>query len=105
MISINRCKALYQKMNTFLYGAISLSVACISSVLILNFFFQLVKTPNIQGVVILIAPAAGLVGFLFGLMGFCKNRNNSSLLGIIWNIIIFIFPFAYWFIVTMILGP
>lgn len=86
------------------YGAISIGIASTLFLFVLNFFIQIVDTPKMQGLPVLISPVVSLAGFTFGFIGFNKNKNIVTLLGIICNTILFIFPFAYWFIATILYG-
>lgn len=95
MMLDNRGDKLNPKKNN-LYGAISIGIALTLSILVLNFFLQIVKTPKLQGMPILISPLLSLAGFIFGFVGFRRNRKLLSLIGMVLSIILFVFPFAFW---------
>ena len=96
-MSTNNWMALKQSKNT-IWGIISLATALVLSILVLNFFLQIIKTPKLQGMPLLISPLMSLIGIILGFIGFRRNKNLLSLVGIIFNFLLFIFPFVFWYI-------
>jgi len=85
-------------------GGISIGVALIMALFIVNFLTGFIDFKKLEGMPILIpiflAPFSGACGFI----GYYLNKGKLSLFGIIFNIIMFLVPFVYMILGTLIFG-
>ena len=87
-------------------GIISLVIALILLLPILNWFFEITSYQKLEGLPLLIAPFISLFGFVFGVLSIKVSPNNKfGKYGSVCNAILFISPFLYWFLGTLIFGP
>lgn len=84
-----------------LLGKISIGIAFMTIVMLINEFIQIVPAPGILLLSpLLIAP----VGLILGLIPLKKSKDNLAKWGVILNIILFLFPFFYMILGTLIGG-
>jgi hypothetical protein len=88
-----------------LIGMISLSISLVILLLILSWIFELTSFQKFGGIFLLIAPLVSVIGFILALISHKKTPNKFSKCGIISNAILFILPFLYWTIGTLVFGP
>ncbi|MCE7699848.1 MAG: hypothetical protein K8E24_013865 [Methanobacterium paludis] len=88
-----------------LLGIVSLGVALIIFLPILNWFFKITPYQKLEGVPLLITPFLSPIGFVFGAISIKVSPNKFGKLGIISNTILFLLPFLYWSLGTLIFGP
>lgn len=88
-----------------IFGIISLTIAVIIFSLILNWFFKITPFNKLQGIPILIAPFTSTLGFILGIISYKKSPNIFSKWGMVSNAILFVLPFLYWTIGTLVFGP
>ncbi|MHC1683063.1 MAG: hypothetical protein AB6733_08960 [Clostridiaceae bacterium] len=93
------------KNNGNLFGVISLVIAVIIIIPILNWFFNITPYQRLQGLPLLLAPFVSLIGLVFGVISFKVGSNKYGKWGIISNTILFVLPFLYYFFGTLIFGP
>lgn len=86
------------------YGLFSIFAGIVLTVFILNFFFQIVPTKELQGLPVLIAPIVSLFGTIIGVIGKSK-KANFSMVGIIMNCILLVFSLFYWILGTLVWRP
>lgn len=86
-------------------GGISLGISSIMIVLILNWFFTITPYQKLEGMPLLITPFITPIGFIMGVISFKISRNTFGKWGVISNVILFILPFLYWYLGTLIFGP
>lgn len=88
-----------------LLGKISLGISIILICLILNLFFNIINLEKIEGLPLVIPLFVSPIGLILGLIGFYNSKDKISLIGVITNLLLLLFPFAYFFIVTLTIGP
>lgn len=86
-------------------GGISLGISLIIIVLILNWFFKITPYQKLEGAPLLITPFITPIGFIMGLISIKVSRNKFGKWGVISNVILFVLPFLYWYLGTLIFGP
>lgn len=86
------------------WGRISVGLAIVVTLWIFNLFLNIIPT-SFPGLPVFIAPIIGLVGMICGITGLSNPNDRLAKIGIKFNIILIIFPFAYWFLGTLIWGP
>lgn len=87
-------------------GIISLIIALILLLPILNWFFKITSYQKLEGLPLLITPFISPLGFVFGVLSIKVSSNNKfGKYGCICNAILFILPFLYWCLGTLIVGP
>ncbi|WP_338749061.1 hypothetical protein [Bacillus sp. FJAT-52991] len=85
-------------------GITSVFIPAVLALFIINFLFDIV-TLKIQGLPLVLPFVLCPVGAIFGFVGYKMNRDKLSFTGIIFNIILFVFPVIYNVMVTLIQGP
>jgi hypothetical protein len=93
-----------QKNNRNIISIISLMIPITLFLLILNWFFRITPYQRLQGIPILIAPCAGIVGIVLGFISSRKSHNNLTKFSIVINSILVVLPFFYWFLGTLVFG-
>lgn len=93
------------KGNGRIIGILSICLPLVILLLILNWFFGITPYQNLQGLPLLIAPFISLIGFALGYMSFRKSTNNLAKWGMVINVILFVSPFLYWTVGTLVFGP
>jgi len=88
-----------------LVGILSLTIPSLMILLILNWFFKITLFQDLAGAPLLIAPFAGIIGIVLGIISFKLGSKNMGKLGIASNIALFVLPSLYWIMVTLIYGP
>lgn len=84
-------------------GLISIFIPTVLTVLIINFLFDIVSL-KIQGLPIIMPFVLCPIGAVFGFIGYRINKDKIALVGIIFNIVLFIFPILYHVLGTLIGG-
>lgn len=85
--------------------SISIFIPTIFILLIVNHLFQLTYFQKLQGAPILLAPFAGFMGIILGIISLRLPDKKAAIVGIICNILIIVFPFIYMTLGTIIFGP
>lgn len=85
-------------------GIVSLAVALIIFLPILNWFFKITPYQKLEGLPLLITPFISPIGFVFGVISIKVSSNKFGKWGIISNIILFLLPFLYWYLGIYIFG-
>ncbi|HYE10342.1 MAG TPA: hypothetical protein VEF53_09200 [Patescibacteria group bacterium] len=85
-------------------GVLSISIPIVVFLLILNWFFKITPYQNLQGMPLLIAPFASLIGFVLGYIAYKKSPDSLAKWSIVMNTLLFISPFLYWTVGTLIFG-
>jgi hypothetical protein len=93
-----------QKNNGNVASIISLMIPIALFLLIFNWFFRITPYQKLQGIPILIAPYAGIVGIILGFISSRKSRNNLAKFSIVINSILVVLPFLYWLLGTLVFG-
>ncbi len=93
------------KSSASIFGIISLMIALITFLLILNWFFQITPYQKLEGLPLMITPVTGTIGFIFGAISTNISSNKLGRWGIISNVILFLLPWLYWILGTAIFGP
>lgn len=83
---------------------ISIFIPTILSIFIINFFFQIVPMEKIQGLPVLISFYVAPIGLVMATSTYILDRDKLSLVGIIFNAVLFLFPTVYHFAGTLIFG-
>lgn len=86
------------------WGRLSVGLAIVFTLFILNFFLGIIPT-SFQGLPVLISPIIGFIGMMLGIDGLSNPNDRLARIGIMFNVILIIFPFAYWILGTLIWGP
>lgn len=84
-------------------GLISILIPFVLTLLIINFLFDIVSL-KFQGVPLVFPFILCPMGTIFGFVGYKMNRDKLSLIGIIFNIILFVFPILYNIVVILTQG-
>ncbi|MGH4122710.1 MAG: hypothetical protein ACREV6_07260 [Clostridium sp.] len=89
-----------------LIGKISIGIAFILVVIIINEFVQIFPThkTKLQGSLILLPLFVAPIGVILGLIPLRKNKDDIAKWGLILNIILFLFPMLYMVLGTLIFG-
>jgi len=89
-----------------LLGKVSIGIAFILVLIIINEFVQIVPThkTKLEGALILSPLLVAPVGLILGLIPLKKSRDNFAKWGVITNIILFLFPTLYMIVATLIGG-
>ncbi|WP_350301393.1 hypothetical protein [Peribacillus frigoritolerans] len=85
-------------------GLISVLIPSVLTLLIINFLFDIVSL-KIQGMPLVFPFILCPIGAIFGFVGYKMNRDKLSLAGIIFNIILFLFPILYNIVAILTQGP
>lgn len=83
---------------------ISLIIPLIAFALILNWFFQITPYQSLEGMPLMSAPLICIIGTLLGVLSIKITPNKLGKISIIFNAILIILPFLYWYIGNLILG-
>lgn len=86
-------------------GIISLTIALVIFLPILNWFFKITPYQSLQGLPLLVAPFLSLIGFVFGIISIKISSNKFGKCGIVSNVVLFLLPSLYWYLGTFIFGP
>ena len=84
-------------------GLISVLIPTVLAVFIINFLFDIISL-DIQGLPIVLPFILCPLGAALGFLGYKMNQDKISLVGIIFNIILFVFPILYNIIVILTQG-
>ena len=93
------------KQQWVIIGSISLIVSILHALLILNWFFEITTFQKFQGAPIFFGTFISPIGFFLGFSSYVKTQSKIALLAIISNGVLFILPFLYFFLGTLIFGP
>jgi hypothetical protein len=85
-------------------GVLSISIPIVVFLLILNWFFKITPYQKLQGMPLLIAPFAGLIGFILGCIALKNTTGSLAKWSIFMNTLLFVSPFLYWTVGTLIFG-
>lgn len=85
-------------------GLLSINIALIVLLLILNWAFKITPFQNLQGMPLLLSPFASLIGIVLSIMSHKRSPNYFSKIGLISNGILFVLPFLYWTVGTLVFG-
>lgn len=85
-------------------GIISILIPSILLLLILNFIWGLVPIDKIQGLPVIMPFVLCPIGAIIGFFSYKINRDKVSLIGIAFNVIMFLFPIGYHVFGTLIFG-
>ncbi len=87
-----------------LYGIISIAIPSMTLIFILNWLFKLTQFQQFQGMFLLAAPIMSIIGFALALTSAKMRAGRLARWGIVSNAVIFILPFIYWILGTLIYG-
>ena len=87
-----------------IFGIISIVIPSVTLILVLNWFFKLTQFQQFQGMFLLAAPIAGIIGFTLALASAKMKAGRLAKWGIVSNVAICILPFIYWILGTLIFG-
>jgi len=94
-----------EKRKSSVLGIISVIIPSAVVLLILNFFIRLVPTGELGGLYAMSAPfAIAPIGFIIAVIGYKMSKDRLSLIGMIYNIVLFLFPILYFVLGTLIAG-
>lgn len=85
-------------------GVLSILFPIVLGLLILNFFTDIIPLEKIQGLPVLMPLFLYPFGAVIGFLGYKRNRDTLSLVGIIANVVLFLFPIFYHILGTLIMG-
>jgi hypothetical protein len=85
-------------------GIVSILIPTIVSILILNFLLGIVPIEKIEGLPLVMPMFLCPIGAIIGFIAYRYRKDQLSMIGIIFNIILFLFPIAYNIFVTLIFG-
>lgn len=88
-----------------LLGIVSLGIALIIFLPILYWFFNTNAYGKLEGLPLIILPFLSPIGLGFGVLSIKVSSNKFGKWGIISNAILFLFPFLYYYLGTLIFGP
>ncbi|GAB6254542.1 MULTISPECIES: hypothetical protein [Peribacillus] len=84
-------------------GLISILIPTVLTILIINFLFDIVSL-KIQGMPLVFPFLVCPIGAIIGFVGYKMNRNKLPLVGLVFNIILFVFPILYNIVVILTQG-
>ncbi|MDQ0159482.1 hypothetical protein [Alkalibacillus salilacus] len=82
-------------MKKSLLGVVSTIIPFVLLVLIINFFLGLVPIDKIQGLPLIFPIILCPIGAIIGFVSYRLHKDKLSLIGIVFNIILFLFPIVY----------
>lgn len=85
-------------------GWISIGLAVLLFIPIINFVLAIIPT-MFQGIVIFFPIFVAPFGFILGFSSFFGYKNKVGLWGMILNVALFLLPFAWMYLGTLIFGP
>jgi ABC-type polysaccharide/polyol phosphate export permease len=85
-------------------GVLSILFPIVLGLLILNFFTDIIPLEKIQGLPVLMPLFVCPIGAVIGFLGYKRSRDTLSLVGIIANVVLFLFPVFYHILGTLIMG-
>lgn len=85
-------------------GIVSILIPTILSILILNFLLGIFPIEKIEGLPLVMPMFLCPIGAIIGFIAYRYRKDQLSMIGIIFNIILFLFPIAYNIFVTLIFG-
>lgn len=85
-------------------GIVSILIPTIVSILILNFLLGIVPIEKIEGLPLVIPIFLCPIGAIIGFIAYKYRKDRLSMIGIIFNIILLLFPIAYNILVTLLFG-
>ncbi|TYR81310.1 hypothetical protein FZC66_05475 [Priestia megaterium] len=86
-------------------GLISILIPTVTAIFVLNFLLAVVPIPKMEGLPLIFPIFLCPIGLLFAFIGYIQNKDGLSLLGIILNLILFLFPIVYHIFGTLLFGP
>lgn len=95
---------IFHKKQQSISGISSIGIAILLILVLVNFFSQIFPFKN-MGVSYFFPVVAGPVGIIFGSISYFKFHDKISILGIVLNSILTVFPLGFWVIATFIWGP
>ena len=87
-----------------LLSILSISISLVFFLLILNWLFKITPYQKFQGMPLLIAPFTSLFGFISSYISLKKMPNKIAKWSIAINVMLFVSPFLYWIIGTLVFG-
>ncbi|MFD2705847.1 hypothetical protein [Salibacterium lacus] len=85
-------------------GVVSVGIPLLLLFLILNFFSGLIPMDNMQGLPVILPIFLCPIGAVIGFVSYRLYKDKWSLIGIVFNIVMFLFPILYHVIGTVIFG-
>ena len=93
-----------QGKNVTVLGLLSVLLPVVIALLIINFFTGIIIMDQLQGLPIIMPLFICPIGAVLGFVSYRANKNKLSLIGIIANILLFLFPIVYNVLGTLIMG-
>lgn len=86
-------------------GIISFGIPITVSIFILNWFFNIIPIPKLQGIAMLGTLFTSPIGIVLALIALLGYRNKIVVWALIFNIGLLFLPSAYFYLGTMLFGP
>lgn len=86
-------------------GIISFCIPITVSIFILNWFFNIIPIPKLQGIAMLGTLFTSPIGIVLALIALLGYRNKIVVWALIFNIGLLFLPSAYFYLGTMLFGP
>lgn len=96
---------LSERNNKNILSLISLGMFLIIFLLIANWLFEITPFQKLAGMPLLIAPFAGVIGFVLSFISYKQAPDKLSMMSLICNVIMIVFPFLFWILGTLFFGP
>lgn len=93
-----------QSNKSSILGVLSILFPIVLGLLIVNFFTDIIPLEKIQGLPVLMPLFVCPIGAVIGFLGYKRSRDTLSLVGIIANVVLFLFPVFYHILGTLIMG-
>lgn len=86
-------------------GIISFYIPIVVLIFIVNWFFDIVSIPKLQGMALLATIYTSPIGIVLAIISLIGYRNKIVIWALILNIILFFLPSIYFYFGTILFGP
>ncbi|WP_307337491.1 hypothetical protein [Metabacillus malikii] len=90
--------------HNFVLGIISILIPVVVTILIINFFSAFILLEKLQGLPVIMPIFLCPIGAMLGFISYRLYKGKLSLIGIIINILLFMFPIIYHVLGTFYFG-
>lgn len=86
-------------------GIISFCIPITVSIFIINWFFNIIPIPKLQGIALLGTMFTSPIGIVLALIALIGYRNKIVVWALILNVALLFLPSAYFYLGTILFGP
>lgn len=86
-------------------GIISFCIPITVSIFIINWFFNIIPIPKLQGMMLLATLFTSPIGIVLALIALLGYRNKIVVWALILNIALLFLPSSYFYLGTILFGP